>query len=736
MRNNVMKLKLELTLIFLVNIHSGESFIYHFKDDNSAKLFYNEVVKFAGDKNGEIELREDEDDDHKFKFFFIKNKLKVIVGYPSDIAPKDVVKNYVVGNVTVAPGVDPKGIDCDCTIEGDLKVKKISVDLDVDTNNKYYTKTDKFSELYNKICNYNNTTYYSINEELLKNHIRKLERQCLKFDDGSKTIFNFSSTVDKLSIMMRADYQLEEDDLMDYLYKHAYQIEFRIRPNKKLLYDINKDDLNLSILFKQDTYDNILEEIGNKAKVILKNKYKIDIDKFNIDIYYKTGEGKYQRITKNCQLKTGKYYYSINNILRSEGYYNAVENLKEIIKKISEGIDNYSIAEGTPIEQLEGKEKNITEDMFNIRQAVETVKRSRMEEDTIDKSEKEVEKFKEQLGKIKENILDEISKKKAEAKAEKYFTVHAKKLGAKINELVDNIKNATFKNTKKLIVGNWFVQTGEDGGYYISEERFKSYIYDVAMDILLGDVDSKEYNCYSVKINDYYEDTNNIKDFADGISKAVQSKITELKFEILFDQEGENLLSDKATTKINKIFNKYKNLFYEVTCNEIWLEINHAIYMDSVQAQLYEGDKKVSTSKKAITSNTRLRVCYINENKIPDNKSDKEFEEAVQMLKKLEEENKKAKEEKERIYKQEEDKRKAMKKKIDDAQKKAKEDAKRRKENIVKCINDVKNIEKKEPNEQESQSKNKLNNVTKTPQAKQNCCDRCCKSCKCCKKRT
>lgn len=733
-----MKLKLALTLIFLVNIHSDESFIYHFKDDNSANLFYNEVVKFSGDINDEIKLREDENDYNTFKFFCYKKKLKVDIFGFSDIAPKDVVKNYVVGNVTVAPGVDPKGIDCDCTIEGDLKVKKISVDLDEGTNNKYYTKTDKFSELYNKICNYNNTTYYSINEELFKNHIRGLEQQCLNFDDGSKTIFDFYSTADKLSITMRDDYRLEEDDLKDYLYKHAYYVEFRIRPNKKLLYGINKDDLNLSILFKEDTYDNILEEIGNKAKVILKNKYKIDIDKLNIDIYHKIGEGKYQKIIKNCRLGTGKYYYSINNILRSEKYYNAIESLKEIIKKISEGIGNYSIAEGTPIEQLECKEKNITEDMFNIRQAVETVKRSRKEEDTIDKSEKEVEKFKEQLEKIKENILAEISKKEAEERAEKYFTVHAKKLGAKINELVDNIKNATFQNTKKLIVDNWFAQTGEDGVYYISEECIKSYIHDVAMDILLGDFDdnNEAYYCYSGKINDYYEDTNNIKDFADGISKAVQAKIKELKFEILFDQEGENLLSDKATTKINKIFNKYKNLFYEVTCDEIWLEIDNAIYMDSVQAQLYEGDKKVSTSKKAITSNTRLRVCYINKNKIPDNKSDKEFEEAVQMLKKLEEENKKAKEEKERIYKQEEDKRKAMKKKIDDAQKKAKEDAKRRKENIVKCINDVKNIEKKEPNEQESQSKNKLNNVTKTPQAKQNCCDRCCKSCKCCKKRT
>lgn len=734
-----MKLKLALTLIFLVNIHSDESFIYHFKDDNSANLFYNEVVKFAGDKNDEIELREDEDDDHNFKFFFIKNKLKVIVGYPSDIAPKDVVKNYIVGNVTVAPGVDPKGIDCDCTIEGGLKVKKISVDLDAGTNNKYYTKTDKFSELYNKICNYNNTTYYSINEELFKNHIRELEQQCLNFDDSSKTIFDFYSTADKLSITMRADYQLKEDDLMDYLYKHAYQIEFRIRPNKKLLYDINKDDLNLSILFKQDTYGNILEEIENKAKVILKNKYNIDIDKFNIDIYYKTVEGKYQRITKNCQLKTGKYYYSINNILRSEGYYNAVENLKEIIKKINDGIDNYSIAEDTAIGQLECKKNNIIDALFNIRQAVETVKRSRKEEDTIDKSEKEVEKFKEQLGKIKENILAEISKKEAEERAEKYFPVHAKKLGAKINELVDNIKNATLKNTKKLIVDNWFAQTGEDGGYHISEERIKSYIYDVAMGILLGDVDcySKEYDCCSGKIYDYYNDMNNIKGFIGEIAKAVQGKIKELKFEILFDQEGDNLLSDKAATKINKIFNKYKNLFYEVAYIDIWLEICTAIYVDSVSICLYEGDKDVSTNKEVITSNKRLKVCYINKNKIPDNKPDKESAEAEQRLNKLVEEERKAKEEKERIDKGNEDKRKAMKKKIDDAQKKAKEDAKRRKENIVKCINDVKKYREEGANEQESPSKNKLNNITKTPQTKQNAViGDCCSCCKCCKKRT
>ena len=54
------------------------------------------------------------------------------------------VKNYIVGNVTVAPGVDPKGINCECKIEGDLKVKKISVGLDLGTNNKYYTKTENF----------------------------------------------------------------------------------------------------------------------------------------------------------------------------------------------------------------------------------------------------------------------------------------------------------------------------------------------------------------------------------------------------------------------------------------------------------------------------------------------------------------------------------------------------------------------------------------------------------------
>ena len=71
-----MKLKLALTLIFLVNIHSNKSFIYHFKDDNSADLFYNEVVKFAGGKNDEIKLREDENDYNIFKFFCYQKKLK------------------------------------------------------------------------------------------------------------------------------------------------------------------------------------------------------------------------------------------------------------------------------------------------------------------------------------------------------------------------------------------------------------------------------------------------------------------------------------------------------------------------------------------------------------------------------------------------------------------------------------------------------------------------------------